>query len=174
MLFRTIHGSRLYGMGHEKSDYDWYTVVSKVNNNRAKYSTHKIVGSQDSVVVDFGTWIRYCEMGVPQALEAMFSTIPEHDEIQAFREGFVAGTETHARYLRTISSFVAQQDYKKKRHALRLALNFVDLAATGRFNPTLSEDQIAFISEVAHRDTDKVYAVARSLADGVDMPNRPW
>jgi hypothetical protein len=173
MLFKTPHGSHLYGMAHAGSDNDWYTIVEKTPGSRKK-STHSVVGDEDNVVLDFGTWIRYCENGVPQALEAMFSQMPVHDEISEFRESFYVGTEAWSRYLRTITSFVSNQDYKKKRHALRLALNFVELAKTGRFNPTLNQNQIDFISDLAHRDTDKVYAVARSLAEGVDMPGAVW
>src|SRR6478609_10168395 len=105
VLFKTVHGSRLYGLSHENSDEDFYTVVSKVKTNRAKYSTHKITGSEDSVVADFGTWLEQCRKGVPQALEAMFSEMPLVDEISEVRSGFRVGTEVYNTYLRTMKSF---------------------------------------------------------------------
>lgn len=166
VLFKTLHGSRLYGMNHENSDYDYYTVVDKVKSNRAKYSKQTIVGDQDSLVLDFGTWVEQCKIGVPQALEAMFSDMAEVDKITGFRTHFYAGTTTHERYLRTITSFVyANKDvYKRKRHALRLAYNFVDLKRYGRFNPTLAKDRFDWISDKAHQDSDSVYAYAMALA----------
>jgi predicted nucleotidyltransferase len=166
ILFKTIHGSRLYGMSHEGSDYDYYTVVDKVKSARAKYSRQTIIDDQDSVVVDFGTWVDQCKVGVPQALEAMFSQMAVEDKLTEFRTSFYAGTTTHERYLRTITSFVyATKDvYKRKRHALRLAYNFVDLKRYGRFNPTLAKDRFESISLKAYQDQDSVYAFAMALA----------
>jgi hypothetical protein len=113
-------------LNHEDSDYDYYTVVDKVKSKRAKFSTHKVVDDVDSVVVDFGTWVDQCTLGVPQALEAMFASEPyvEVDEISDFRNGFRVGTQVYDRYLRTIKTFAfSEKDpYKRKRHALRLAL----------------------------------------------------
>jgi hypothetical protein len=166
ILFKTVHGSRLYGMSHEGSDWDYYTVVDKVKTAKAKYSRQTIVDDVDSVVVDFGTWIEQCKDGVPQALEAMFSNMAVTDRITGFRTQFYAGTTTHERYLRTITSFVyANKDvYKRKRHALRLAYNFVDLKRYGRFDPTLAKDRFEWISQKAHQDSDSVYAYAMALA----------
>jgi hypothetical protein len=164
VLFKTVHGSHLYGLAHEGSDEDFYVVLSKVKIAKAKYAKQKIHDGVDTMTVDFGTWVGQCRDGVPQALEAMFSSMPEHDEIGAFRYGFRVGTTAHERYLRTITSFAMNQDYKRKRHALRLALNFVDLKQYGRFNPTLTDDQVDFVSDYAHKDVDCVYGRAMMLA----------
>lgn len=75
-LFKTVHGSRLYGLSHANSDEDYYTVVTKRPSDtrfgrqtRARYAKQKINGNEDSMVVDFGTWVEQCRSGVPQALE---------------------------------------------------------------------------------------------------------
>ena len=168
ILFQTLHGSRLYGLSHADSDYDYYTVVDKVKSAKAKYSKHSIVGSRDSVVVDFGTWVDQCVLGVPQALEAMFSTKAEIDLIEDFRDGFVVGTEVYNRYLRTIKSFAySEKDaYKRKRHALRLAINLRSIGKRGRFRPTLSEAEVEVISVLAHDSADDVYEQALAIAWG--------
>lgn len=163
-LFKTIHGSRLYGIAHQNSDQDWYTVVGKIKTAKAQYSTHKIIGGQDSVVVDFGTWVDLCTKGVPQALEAMFSNEPVVDEISAFRSGFAVGSKVYDTYFRTIKSFALQEGYKPKRHALRLALNLNELGRTGRFNPTLSPKDAAYISNMAHKGHEDVYELAKCIA----------
>lgn len=163
-LFRTVHGSRLYGLAHAGSDNDWYTVVSKVKTNRAKYSTHKVIDTEDSVVVDFGTWLEQCRKGVPQALEAMFSQMPVYDEIPALRAGWRCGTEVYDTYFRTIKSFAFQEEYKKRRHALRLALNLNELGKTGRFNPTLSDEDARWISAMATKTHEDVYGLALCTA----------
>lgn len=166
ILFKTPHGSRLYGLHHENSDYDFYTVVDKVKTVKAKYAKQTIVDGVDSMVVDFGTWLGQCQAGVPQALEAMFSEQPLEDKIAAFRQGYVAGTRTWERYLRTIKSFALDEDneFKKKRHALRLACNFQDMRRWGRFNPTLIEDDIEAINDSAKSDPQQVYDLALGIA----------
>jgi hypothetical protein len=169
ILYKTVHGSRLYGMSHAGSDWDYYTVVDKVKTNKAKFSTHKIVGETDSVVVDFGTWVDQCKDGVPQALEAMFSNMAVEDRITEFRTSFYVGTQAYDRYLRTIKSFAYSEkdSFKRKRHALRLGINLKYLARYGRFNPTLSPNQVKGITTAAERwDADKVYHAAMAVAHG--------
>lgn len=164
VLFKTVHGSRLYGLHHADSNYDYFTVVDRVKKNKKRYATHKIVGDYDSVVVDFGTFIQGCASGVPQYLEAMFSTQAEVDMIGAFRASFRTTSEAWDRYLRTIKSFAMQDDFKHKRHALRLALNLRGLRASGRFNPTLKPLQAALVSRSAEADAESVYDFALRLA----------
>lgn len=167
VLYRTEHGSRLYGLSHADSDFDYYTVVDKVKTAKARYSTHKIIDKVDSVVVDFGTFIDNCRKGVPQALEAMFAS-DEHvliDTIGPFRAGFRVGSdEVWDRYLRTIKSFAMQDDFKHKRHALRLAFNLRGLRAHGRFNPTLTPLQVELVNELATLPAQYVYDDALVLA----------
>lgn len=166
VLFKTVHGSRLYGLNHDDSDYDYYTVVDKVKTRKASYSTQTIIGENDSVVVDFGTWIGQCTIGVPQALEAMFSNMAVVDEISEFRNDFKTGTQVYSRYLRTIKSFAyADKDpYKRKRHAMRLAINMNQIRKDGRFNPTLTPAMARYISSVANLGSDEVYETALGLA----------
>lgn len=164
VLFKTIHGSRLYGLSHPKSDWDFYTVVDRQKTNKKKYATHTIIDGQDSMVVDFGTWINMCQHGTPQALEAMFSQHPIYDDIADFRRNFKVGTTVIETYLRTMKTFVLTQEYKSKRHSLRLALNAADIARYGRFNPSLSPNEKDFISDYAHKDIDCVYAMAMNIA----------
>lgn len=167
VLFRTEHGSRLYGLSHADSDYDYYTVVDKVKTAKASYSTHKIVDKLDSVVVDLGTWLNNCRKGVPQALEAMFATEPHVmvDFIGPLRAGYKVGSdEVWDRYLRTIKSFAMEDTFKHKRHALRLALNLKEIRNCGRFNPTLSPVNIELVNGLAELPAKYVYDDALALA----------
>jgi len=166
VLFKTVHGSRLYGLAHAGSDEDFYTVVSKVKTARAKYAKQSIVDGVDSVVIDFGTWIGQCQAGVPQALEAMFSEQALEDKIEPFRKGFTVGTQAWERYLRTIKSFALDEEnqFKKKRHALRLAVNLASIRQYGRFNPTLTNSEIMQINILAQYEPDHVYKHALDIA----------
>lgn len=164
VLFATVHGSHLYGLAHVDSDNDTYVVLDKVKSARAKYAKQKISGSEDSMTVDFGTWLGQCQNGVPQACEAMFSQMPLVDHIAEFRAGYRLGTGALERYLRTITSFSMTQDPKRKRHGLRLALNAYDFQRQGWFNPTLTLNEIDFVTEVAKKDCDVVYATAMNIA----------
>lgn len=173
-LFKTVHGSRLYGLSHAGSDWDYYTVVTKRvsdtrygRQTRAKYAKQKITGDQDSMVIDFGTWVEQCRSGVPQALEAMFSGMAVgEDRIADFRRDFRVGTEVFERYFRTIKSFALAEDdgIKKRRHALRLALNLNEMARVGRFSPTLSPEDATYITNMAHKSHEDVYGLALCIA----------
>lgn len=167
VLFKTVHGSRLYGLAHADSDEDFYTVLDKVPNRKARYAKQKIYDTgEDSMTVDFGTWLGMCVNGVPQALEAMFASgeAVEHDELAHFRAGFRVSTGASERYLRTIRNFCYTQDAKRKRHGLRLALNMHDFTRHGRFNPTLTANEAAYLTEHAKKDCDAVYAMAMNMA----------
>lgn len=164
VLFKTPHGSHLYGLAHAGSDRDYYTVLDKVKTSRARYAKQKIVGDEDSMVVDFGTWLGMCVNGVPQACEAMFSTMASEDHIADFRAGYRLGTGALERYLRTITSFSMTQDPKRKRHGLRLALNAYDFQRQGFFNPTMTPNEVDWATEVAKKDCDVVLATAMNIA----------
>jgi len=170
VLFKTVHGSRLYGLNHAGSDEDFYTVVSKVKTKRAKYARQSIVDGVDSMTMDIGTWLRYCEMGVPQALEAMFSSMPIVDHIGPLRAQYRVGTGVYERYLRTMKSFALndeadeQKAYKKRRHAIRLAYNFREMREVGRFNPTLTPVHRAVCNLSAEREGQQVYELALTIA----------
>ena len=164
VLFKTVHGSRLYNLAHADSDNDYFTLCTNAPKSRARYAKHKVQGQEDSLVMDFSTWLQSCEKGVPQALEAMFSTMPVVDSISAFRASYTVGTGVYETYFRTIKSFALQEGYKPKRHALRLALNLSEMAKTGRFNPTLSDEDAAYVSAMAHKGNEDVYGLAKCIA----------
>ena len=165
VLFKTVHGSRLYNLANEFSDEDFFTVVTNQPKNKARYAKQKVYASgEDSVVMDFSTWLQSCVKGVPQALEAMFSDMALYDDIASFRASYRVSTSVFETYLRTIKNFCYDGRYKRKRHALRLALNMHELSRTGRFNPTLSGNQVDFVSELADKDSDVVYAYAMNIA----------
>lgn len=159
ILFRTVTGSRLYGLHHEGSDWDYYTVVDRVVKKKASYHTHSIVDGLDSNVLDFGTWVNECQAGTPQALEAMFSTKAEVDLIPEFRSQFRGGTN-YKKYLSTMKALVLDNpdSFKHKRHSLRLAINLADLKSYGRFNPTLTERQIKFVNIMAENHSAEFLA----------------
>lgn len=164
VLFKTIHGSRLYGLNHADSDEDFYTVVDKVKTARAKWAKQTIVGTEDTMMLDFGTWMGQVANGVPQACEAMFSEMAIIDHLGPLRKHVKIGTGASERYLRTITSFCMTQDPKRKRHGLRLALNMYDFQRAGRFNPTMTPNEVEWATENAKKDCDVVYALAMSIA----------
>lgn len=150
VIFKTPHGSHLYGLAHESSDEDFYTVVFRAKRGRRyKYAKQSIVDNVDSLTVDLGTWLRLCDKGVPQALEAMFSPVPLVDEISALRNSYRVNFDNmRDTYHRTMQNFVAAGDEKRRRHALRLYLNLKVAARRGRFNPVLSDKQKWWMEQV--------------------------
>jgi predicted nucleotidyltransferase len=150
MLFKTTHGSHLYGLAHANSDHDYYVVVNTRRNARAKYARQSIVDGIDTTVVDFGTWVNMCQAGVPQALEAVFAPARfvevESSGIAEFRNSFRVGEGMRDKYFRTIENFIAEPDFKKNRHALRLCLNLRQGRRYGYFNPTLPNRSAIWIT----------------------------
>lgn len=153
VIFKTIHGSHLYGLAHEGSDEDYYTVLDRGNRGRRlKYSKQSIVDGIDSVTVDLGTWLRLCEKGVPQALEAMFSPVAEVDEISSLRTSYRVGfTNMRDTYYRTMENFLDAGDEKRRKHALRLWANLGQASRHGRFNPRLTSKQVIVIESLVSR-----------------------
>lgn len=146
LLLRTIHGSRLYGLSKPESDYDWFEIYG-FDKGRA---TQRIAGSLDVTKAPYDRFMRYCENGVPQYLEAMFSDVAEYDNMPFDRRLYYHPGMTNVRhtYQRTIKAFwhegTEQNNFKKKRHAMRLTLNLRELHERGRFNPTLTPAQAAW------------------------------
>ena len=147
LLFETLHGSRLYGLSHADSDRDSFRVVEKKSNVRAHYAKQTISGVHDVLVMDLPTFMSYASRGVPQVLEAMYSRVATVDIIAALREGFHPDIRlTFQTYRRTARHFMndgrEKGKPKRERHGYRIAINFETLVATGRFNPTLTAEQI--------------------------------
>lgn len=164
VLFKTLHGSRLYNLHHEASDYDYFTVVTKAPYHRKKYAKQSIMDGQDSVVVDLGAFIVGCQKGVPQYLEALFSPVASVDTLDSMRYAYRAGTQVYDTYLRTIKALALEDTYKTKRHALRLAANLRDLRGSGRFSPVLRDREVVLFSSLAELDCEDVYALSKQIA----------
>ena len=152
-LFKTIHGSKLYGLDHPESDDDWYVVTPTKRTKRALNAKHRKNGDLDTVTVDFHTFTVMAQNGVPQALEAMFSQKSTSPFFEPYRTGwFASDPEVVSRYLRTIHAFSLDDSDKQEkyhRHALRLSLNLDELVHTGRFNPTLNPVQAEYVRRTA-------------------------
>lgn len=153
LLLRTVHGSRLYGLAHENSDYDTFEVYGW-DKGRGR---QRVIGKDDVTKTTYDRFMRYCEKGVPQYLEAMFSRMPGVDNFPFDRLGYgIHQVNTRDTYFRTIKSFwttgMETDSFKLKRHAMRLILNLRSMQDTGRFNPTLNDQEVAWVNEMAHRN----------------------
>ncbi len=151
LIFRTEHGSHLYGLSHEGSDRDIYEVYDKPGHTLRQQFL------EDGMdVVRGGIWafVNRALTGSHQSCEALFSGRKEWTDYGwnrygAFIEGLrVAGGDVVEKYERTIRKF-AYSDYKRRRHSVRLYFNLHDLRRCGRFNPTLDGIQIPLVNEIA-------------------------
>lgn len=169
VLFSTPHGSHLYNLAHADSDRDTYTVVTRSphvqhNGTRARYAKQKIRDGEDAMVLDLSTFMLLCDKGAPQALEAMFSPSPTTDLIKNLRGSYRVSTAVLPTYLRTIKHFTLAGDFKRRRHALRLAMNANELDRTGRFNPTLTSMQAEVITKLATRhEAEACLEIAKNI-----------
>ena len=151
ILLHTVHGSHLYGLNHDSSDLDYYVVVEDSENKITK-ATQKIVDGVDTTIIGYGAFMEMCFKGVPQALEAMFSSKATIDEFKAFREAYKAGgaglTDVYLRTIYNFSKDTRRGGTKYKKHAVRLTLNLNSILTNERFNPTLTSDEIAIVNSL--------------------------
>lgn len=151
ILFKTVHGSHLYGLNHASSDLDYYVVVEDSGKHHFK-TKQTIVDGVDSTVIGYNAFMENCFKGVPQALEAMFSDKATIDEFGALRQAYKAGGSSVTDvYLRTIFNFSRdgrRGGLKYKKHAVRLALNLNSILESERFNPTLNVNEIKLVTDM--------------------------
>lgn len=155
VLFKTVHGSKLYGLAKTTSDDDFYIVTPTKYTARKINAKQKIEGNDDTTSMDFASFVTLAKRGVPQTLETMFSRKSRSDFFEDYRQGYYASDpEVIHTYMRTIKSFsLSPKDpYKRKRHALRLSINLEELLYTGRFNPTLSSANAIRITRLAQKE----------------------
>lgn len=148
-ILSTVHGSHLYGLAHEHSDFDTYEVVLGCDKRFAW--NHN--AETDATHIHLSRFHESVEDGAPQALEALFSPVAEvAPGWEAFFLGLRPGIDNaRATYRRTIMNFGLSNGgrtgraaeridpVKMRRHALRLAINLNDLVRYGVFNPRLSD-----------------------------------
>jgi len=162
LLLRTVHGSHLYGLNHAGSDEDYYEVIT--SDVPRKKNLHTIVDGIDTTQVTFSGFFEMCYLGVPQALEALYSTKATVDKLSYFRDAFRPGRSTLTEYAHAMTQCIRQGDYKRRRHALRLALNLRSLMTYGYFNPTLTPEECAMISDIANRTKAEYLTAIRELS----------
>jgi hypothetical protein len=173
VLFKTVHGSKLYGLDHAGSDDDFY-VITPTQQLAYQNNTKQIFeGNNDTVYMDFSTFVNLAHKGAPQALETMFSQKSKSDFFESYRQGYHASDpaviHTYMRTIKTFSladlSFMSAKDvFKRKRHALRLAHNLEDLMYTGRFNPTLSKANLRKFTEYTEQDDDRYFTELKAVS----------
>lgn len=81
LLLRALGGSRLYGTAGPDSDWDWYEVHDHIRARQSK------VDGQDRIRMPLSQWLRLCEKGTHQALDALWAP-PDYckvDLISQFR-----------------------------------------------------------------------------------------
>ena len=145
-LFRTIHGSHLYGLNHEDSDTDIFIVTDSTK----KSAQHKVTDEYDYSTRGLGWFMHQAFSGSHQSVEAMFSPYIEYSkEGEKYRSMIesvrINGPDVIEKYERTIKAFCFG-NLKKRRHAIRLNINLYQLKTIGRFNPRLSEQEIDIIN----------------------------
>jgi predicted nucleotidyltransferase len=165
VLFKTVHGSHLYGLNHPGSDTDYYMVVMPESNSSHRKTKQTIVDGIDTVKNSLSHFLELAETGSHQALEAMFSEKTVGDPIEALRRNFYVGTNVFNIYERTIRNFALSQDFKRRRHALRLTINLNEMMKRGRFNPTLEPKIADVITQKTNATFDEYFQYLNNLSD---------
>ena len=166
-VLRTIHGSHLYGTNTPNSDVDYYWVFTSPDYNRRKICRQAVSpDGVDVTALSLDRFMYFCSIGVPQALEALYShkadINPKYSHLlKSIKPGYY---QTLDRYERTIFNFAfntggrsarqadkmsPQQKAKLKRHSLRLAYNYRQFSEMGTFNPTLPQSTVNYFRRVS-------------------------
>ena len=186
-VLRTIHGSHLYGLAHAGSDVDVYEVVL---DGRGEHAIEGIAGGKhDSTRVGFQAFQRHLDMGVPQALEALWSPVAEVHPVwrpflASYQPGYGAVITRHIRTLRHFGDYHLrnkQPTYdelpvKTRKHALRLSRNLRLFMERGRFNPRLDASEVAWLLDVVASDQHTFVKELRAMCP-LELPDsmfRHW
>lgn len=168
LLFRGLIGSRMYGLDHADSDYDYYEVWSEIVESRKAVQT--VNETEDVTRVSLSRFLLLAMNGSHQALDAMFTPYVEVDKISALRNGFYAGGNVLSDFDRIIKELVAQQNIPKKRmHAVRIAYNMNELHHTGRYNPVLTPQVIKEVKRVSELDGEAFVMELKSICSVLDL-----
>jgi hypothetical protein len=142
LLLRSIAGSHLYGTSRPESDFDYYEVYSELPSFSGLYKTQQtIVNGVDITMVSLSHFMELARIGSHQALDAMFSEKVEVDKIEALRHNYRAGYSVVEAYARIIRKFAIDGTERKRKHAVRVTFNLIDILESGRFNPTLTAER---------------------------------
>lgn len=151
VIFSTIHGSRLYGLSHEGSDYDYFTVTN--GNERPRQG---VVDGIDTTRMGLSAFLALAHSGSHQSVEALFSREKQwgsvgHMYAPMLSQMRICGPEVTAKYMRTITKF-CYGDFKRRRHAVRLRLNLTEIMNTGRVSRvTMSAVSARLATSVAEK-----------------------
>lgn len=152
-----MHGSRLYGLDHANSDEDYY-VVTEYGPAKQKVTQEADGTTADFFVIGLDSFLQKVEKGTHQAIEALHSDIakykPEWETY--FRNMRTYSPLIEETYDRTIRHLAAGDTFKKRRHAIRLMFNLIDLRRYGTFNPYMFLGQRIIANRWADESNEKL------------------
>lgn len=169
LIFRTVHGSRLYGTDHADSDNDVFEVYEDDLPNLH----HSTDGTLDVTSGGISTVLFRAMEGSHQSVEALFSPVKEwapgmEDRWGPIIKGVRVLGDAKQKYGRTIHKFSNSESVKMRRHSVRLAINLYDLERfDGVFNPQMSNLDVQASELLANQyQGDKLLeAVAEFIAN---------
>ena len=190
-VLRTIHGSHLYGTNTANSDVDYYWVFTSPDYNRSKMCRQAVSPNGiDVTVLSLDRFMYFCSIGVPQALEALYSHKADINPkyfplLKGIKPGYY---QTLDMYERTIFNFAfntggrsarqankmsSQQKAKLRRHSLRLAYNYRQFSERSTFNPTLPQSTVNYFLMVStlKKSRHSFEEVLLSLMDPYHSPS---
>src|SRR5690606_10557152 len=150
-----------YGFDHSGSDRDTFTVTT----SRATRAEHAITGANDSLTVGLNRFLWLAMSGSHQAVEALYSPVKAWGRLRNQYQPLIEsvsgfGGDGFEKYERTTRKF-CYGDFKRRRHAVRLAFNLTELRQNGRLESSrLTQTQIIVCNRTAQMEDDEL---ARNL-----------
>ena len=162
VLLLTPTGSRLYGTHRPDSDHDFWAVVLE-----GVKPSHKVVGEEDVAVIPLKHFQEMLNKGVPQALEALWSPQAQfHAQWESYMKALQPNVwSAKYRHLAKQGEKVVQ---KERMHKARLSLQWLQMAAFGKFNPTLEGELLELVKFAANNPwvSDGLHTLAEATMMG--------
>jgi predicted nucleotidyltransferase len=143
LLYRALRGSRLYGLEHANSDWDYFEVYADQLNAGNRRPQQKLEGEDDTLRMSLSSFMDMLDGGHPMALEALWapesallSSSPLMESLRAsYRPALGTAYDRHRRSAKSMAAEDMNPTPKTKRHAARLEFQAEMLLQHGYFNP---------------------------------------
>lgn len=165
LFFRSLTGSRLYGLNDENSDYDWKHIIvsplTKVISPFTKDSSSvSQVGNNDTCTYELRHFVHLLSKCNPTILEILFAKNAEaendvrsifYKELQFYKAHFLEATRVyyaHSGYAHDQRKLFQDTTLDSKRVSkaavafIRIMEQGVTLLSTGGFHPTISDQAL--------------------------------
>lgn len=155
-IFRSLRGSRLYGLHCEDSDYDWFEVYADSRRTRQRQYINDDGIEVDVIRMGLGNFLRLVdETKMPNAIEVLANPNADiaHNWQPFFHNLRTPPVRSALRFIHVARGIMIQHannlSSKHKLHVARLISQANDLIYHGVFNPRLTPERSLIVRNMS-------------------------